>query len=71
VKTIAVKDLMLPLSEYATVPQDATLYDAVLAYTMRSWPWKRLKKLLTRKGIDTGGCWHSIKTTKLWGSWDS
>jgi CBS domain-containing protein len=30
-KTIAVKDLMLPLSEYATVPQDATLYDAVLA----------------------------------------
>ena len=30
-KTIAVKDLMLPLSEYATVSQEATLYDAVLA----------------------------------------
>jgi CBS domain-containing protein len=31
VKTIAVKDLMVPLSEYATVFQAATLYDAVLA----------------------------------------
>jgi CBS domain-containing protein len=31
VETIAVKDLMVPLSEYATVPEDATLYDAVLA----------------------------------------
>ena len=30
-KTIAVKDLMVPLSEYATVFQEATLYDAVLA----------------------------------------
>jgi CBS domain-containing protein len=31
VKTISVKDLMLPLSEYATVSEEATLYDAVLA----------------------------------------
>jgi CBS domain containing-hemolysin-like protein len=31
VKTIAVKDLMVPLSEYATVFKEATLYDAVLA----------------------------------------
>jgi len=30
-KTIAVKDLMVPLAEYATVSQEATLYDAVLA----------------------------------------
>lgn len=30
-KTIAVKDLMVPLEEYATVSQDATLYDAVIA----------------------------------------
>jgi CBS domain-containing protein len=30
VKTIAVKDLMLPLSEYTTVSEEATLYDAVL-----------------------------------------
>ena len=30
-KTIAVKDLMVPLSEYTTVSQEATLYDAVLA----------------------------------------
>ncbi|MGD8983399.1 MAG: CBS domain-containing protein [Desulfobacteraceae bacterium] len=29
-KTIAVKDLMLPLSEYTTVSEEATLYDAVL-----------------------------------------
>ena len=30
-KTMKVKDLMVPLDEYATVPEDATLYDAVLA----------------------------------------
>ena len=30
-KTYSVKDLMVPLSEYATVTQDATLYEAVLA----------------------------------------
>jgi len=31
VRTIIVKDLMVPLEEYATVHQDATLYDAILA----------------------------------------
>ena len=30
-KTISVKDLMVPLSEYTTVSQEATLYDAVMA----------------------------------------
>jgi CBS domain-containing protein len=30
-KTISVKDVMVPVSEYATVSQEATLYDAVLA----------------------------------------
>lgn len=30
-RTITVKDLMIPLSEYATVHEDATLYEAVLA----------------------------------------
>ena len=30
-KTIEVKDIMVPLSEYATVNDDATLYEAVLA----------------------------------------
>ena len=30
-KTIKVADLMVPLSEYATVPDDASLYDAVMA----------------------------------------
>lgn len=30
-KTYTVKDLMVQLSEYATVPEDASLYDAVLA----------------------------------------
>jgi predicted transcriptional regulator len=30
-KTILVKDVMVPVSEYATVSQEATLYDAVLA----------------------------------------
>lgn len=28
---LRVRDLMVPLSEYATVPEDATLYDAVVA----------------------------------------
>jgi CBS domain-containing protein len=31
VKSYMVKDLMVPLSEYATVTEDATLYEAVLA----------------------------------------
>ena len=31
-KSYTVKDLMVPLSEYATVSEDATLYDAVLGY---------------------------------------
>ena len=30
-KDFAVKDLMVPLSEYATVPEGSTLYDAVLS----------------------------------------
>ncbi len=30
-KFFPVRDLMVPLSEYATVPEDATLYEAVLA----------------------------------------
>ena len=30
-RTIIVKNLMVPLEEYATVPQEATLYEAVLA----------------------------------------
>ena len=30
-KSYSVKDLMVPLSEYATVSEDATLYEAVLA----------------------------------------
>jgi len=30
-KTISVKDVMVPISDYATVSQEATLYDAVLA----------------------------------------
>jgi len=31
VKTYQVKDLMIPLTEYATVDEDATLFDAVMA----------------------------------------
>jgi len=31
VKTKIVKDLMVPLSDYATVSEDATLYDAIIA----------------------------------------
>jgi CBS domain-containing protein len=31
VKSYSVKDLMVPLSEYATVAEDATLYEAVLS----------------------------------------
>jgi CBS domain-containing protein len=31
VKTIKIKDIMVPIEEYATVSQDATLYEALLA----------------------------------------
>ena len=30
-KTYKIKDLMVPMSEYATVSEEATLYEAVLA----------------------------------------
>ncbi len=30
-KNYIVKDLMVPISEYATVPEEATLYESVLA----------------------------------------
>ena len=30
-RTILIKDLMVPIEKYATVPQDATLYEAILA----------------------------------------
>ena len=30
-KNYCVKDLMVPISEYATVPEEATLYESVLA----------------------------------------
>ena len=30
-KTILVKEIMIPLSEYATVSEDATLYEAIVA----------------------------------------
>ena len=30
-KTHSVKDLMVPLADYATVPEDATMYEAVMA----------------------------------------
>jgi CBS domain containing-hemolysin-like protein len=30
-KSISVKEIMVPLSEYATVSKDATLYEAILA----------------------------------------
>jgi CBS domain-containing protein len=33
-KSISVKEIMVPLSEYATVSEDATLYDAILALEM-------------------------------------
>ena len=30
-KSISVKEIMVPLSEYATVPEDATLFEAIIA----------------------------------------
>ena len=30
-KTVIVKELMVPIEEYATVPQEANLYETVLA----------------------------------------
>lgn len=44
-KTIVVKDLMVPLSEYATVSEDATLYEAVIALeeTQRAFDQSRYR----------------------------
>ncbi|MCP4682034.1 MAG: CBS domain-containing protein [Desulfobacterales bacterium] len=42
-ETYLVKDLMVPLSEYATAPEDATLYEAVLALEKTQDAFKDVK----------------------------
>lgn len=46
-KTVKVRDLMVPLSEYATVSEDASLYEAILAleraqiaYNKKPYPYR-------------------------------
>ena len=59
-KTRVVKELMVPLSEYATVPEEATLQDAVLALRQTQMDNKKRKYLhrailvLDAKGAVTG-----------------
>jgi hypothetical protein len=56
-KIIVIKDLMVPLEEYATVPDSATLYEAVLALEeaqekFQHLPYKhRAVLVLTRRTV--------------------
>jgi len=51
VKTINVKDLMVPLDEYATVLEDATLYDAVVALEKAQEALDRTRYLYLHRAI--------------------
>ena len=42
-KNFLVKDLMVPLSEYATVPEGSTLFEAVLALEKAQEEYDRTK----------------------------
>ena len=50
-KTINVKDLMVPLDEYATVSEEATLYDAVVALEKAQETLDRTRYLYLHRAI--------------------
>ena len=50
-KTIPVKDLMVPLEEYATVSEDATLFDAVIALEKAQEKFDRDKYLYLHRAV--------------------
>ena len=57
-KNYMVKELMIPLSEYATVNVEANLYEAVLAL-------EKAQAISTTPGIDTGRSWFWTKRELL------
>ena len=50
-KEILVKDLMVPLAEYATIDEDATLYDAVLALEQAQADWEKSQKTYLHRAV--------------------
>lgn len=64
-KTKSVQDIMVPLEEYATVNQDATLFDAVQALE-KSWGQARASKFKHRAVLvlDNGG--HVVGKVSHW-----
>ncbi|UCF84330.1 MAG: CBS domain-containing protein, partial [Desulfobacteraceae bacterium] len=50
-KTINVKDLMVPLDEYATVSEEATLYDAVVALEKAQEALDRTRYLYLHRAV--------------------
>jgi len=50
-KEILVKDLMVPLEEYATIQEDATLYDAVLALENAQADWEKFHKTYLHRAV--------------------
>jgi hypothetical protein len=69
VTTYTVKDLMVPLSEYATVSEDASLYEAVVSLEKAQEEFStQLEKapgeFSAPKGIRTGRFWFWIKTAR-------
>ena len=50
-KEILVKDLMVPLNEYATIQEDATLYDAILALESAQAKWEKSQKTYLHRAV--------------------
>ena len=50
-KELFVKDLMVPLDEYATIQEDATLYDAVLALEEAQAKWEKSQKTYLHRAV--------------------
>ena len=59
-KTMKVKELMVPLAEYATVPKSATLYDAVMALEKAQMEFDNTNKYQHRAILVYDGEQHNI-----------
>jgi len=50
-KEIIIKDLMVPLEQYATISEDATLYDAVLALEKAQAEYEKSQKTYKHRAV--------------------
>ena len=58
-KSYTIKDLMVPLSEYATVSEDASLYDAVLSLEDAQEQFEDKHTRYRHRAIQPAGCAQS------------